>query len=666
MAGDTFADALAAASLSDPTDRSEQPRLQRVAAQDPLFDPIGGFDRPDTAYAPVVVTTSGRSGASSLASSARVTASDLAKGGCTTAKEAIIVGGTDAVPKGAESDLIGIGYREVFRVAGTDRYETAANVATAMGTAEPTSDTCIDPTTDDGSTRMGWYGNAAFEYRADAHSCRVLPRAVVLADGGTGADALAAGWWTSYWQVPILLTAPDGSLPTATRVALQTMAVDTIVVLGGTARVPETTVDQARFLAGAVAGRIAGADRSQTSIAMAKAFGGWYPTGDGADFADDIACFAASSGTGTSAQGWPDALAAGPMCGLLSATGRASPVRALPPLDGDAASTAATGGRHPAHDAVPMLVLPTGESSAPIFDLLSASFDTSSTWCDGDASPTGCLGPGFGVVIGGQRTIPDEVADDLTLVLSGGSASGTGDRAPTVEGAFPTDLDLSAVFAAYGSGTGSALCVPAGGLRDVRWLSFTAEAERRTFESESDVLRGGAYQGGTTSRATCIRPDGVGSSFASAGVSISGRVSAPQTWNVDPARHLALSQPIEQTGTGALASGVWTTSGAPAAPVTMTLGDQSAGVTSASLSLGLSADPDTGRGLVIGKFTVATAFGSSSGSISADAVQIGDAWEIAGRVTVGPFASGTTLGGFRATVRDAGGSVSVRWRFDGF
>ncbi|MBW8827617.1 MAG: cell wall-binding repeat-containing protein, partial [Acidobacteria bacterium] len=52
VAGDTFADALSAASLSDPTDLSNQPLLKRVAASDPSFDPIGGMDRPDTASAP--------------------------------------------------------------------------------------------------------------------------------------------------------------------------------------------------------------------------------------------------------------------------------------------------------------------------------------------------------------------------------------------------------------------------------------------------------------------------------------------------------------------------------------------------------------------------------------------------------------------------------------
>ncbi|MGA1076308.1 MAG: hypothetical protein ACO307_14425, partial [Ilumatobacteraceae bacterium] len=50
VAGDTPADALAASALSDPTDNSTEPYLQRSAAADPLFDPVGGFAeeiRPD-------------------------------------------------------------------------------------------------------------------------------------------------------------------------------------------------------------------------------------------------------------------------------------------------------------------------------------------------------------------------------------------------------------------------------------------------------------------------------------------------------------------------------------------------------------------------------------------------------------------------------------------
>ena len=63
VAGDTPADSLAASSLSDPTDRSTEPFLQRSASADPLFEPIGGFARVDTQTAPIIVTRSARQGA---------------------------------------------------------------------------------------------------------------------------------------------------------------------------------------------------------------------------------------------------------------------------------------------------------------------------------------------------------------------------------------------------------------------------------------------------------------------------------------------------------------------------------------------------------------------------------------------------------------------------
>ena len=56
------------------------------------------------------------------------------------------------------------------------------------------------------------YGNAVIEFRnKTAQGCILRGRTVVLADGIAGADALAAGWWTSEWQVPVLLTGERGT-----------------------------------------------------------------------------------------------------------------------------------------------------------------------------------------------------------------------------------------------------------------------------------------------------------------------------------------------------------------------------------------------------------------------------------------------------------------------
>ena len=118
VASDVPADALTAAALSDSTGRSSEPYLRRVAASDPLFDPIGGFARVDTFAAPILLTDSTRAGADSLNHAARLAAQDLRTGGCNAARQAIVVGGPAAVPVEIELELVSIGYGEVFRVSG--------------------------------------------------------------------------------------------------------------------------------------------------------------------------------------------------------------------------------------------------------------------------------------------------------------------------------------------------------------------------------------------------------------------------------------------------------------------------------------------------------------------------------------------------------------------
>lgn len=468
VAGDTFADALGAASLSDPTNRSSEPRLARVAAADPLFDPVGGFDRVDTDAAPMIVTESARQGATALSAAARVAVVGLSSGHCATARDAVIVGGDAAVPEGVESELLSLGYREVFRVSGDDRFGTAAAIATALGTGVATSAQCIDPTADDGRAQLGFHGNAAPEFRQTSGSCRVLSRSVVLADGGTGADALAAGWWTSYWQVPILLTAADGSLPPATRVALQTLEIDNVIVLGGVGRIPEPVVEEAGRLASAAVGRITGADRYETSVAMARAFGGWFGDATGASGRSSVACVAASAGSGAAATGWPDALTAGPLCGRLSAIpGRRLPARALPPVS--AGSPPMAPSSLPGRDAVPVLLVPTASGlPASVDAALGATFDPDATWCTGSVT-TGCLAPGFAVVFGGPAAVPDDVVDGVARRVSGSRYLAHRDSAVRMDAPFYTELPMDPVFTDDAGGLGARrVCWLRGGLQGVR------------------------------------------------------------------------------------------------------------------------------------------------------------------------------------------------------
>ena len=58
-------------------------------------------------------------------------------------------------------------------------------------------------------------------------------KTVVLADGLAGVDALAAGWWTSYWQTPIVLHNGTDSLPLVTRNALLTTSIENVIILEG-------------------------------------------------------------------------------------------------------------------------------------------------------------------------------------------------------------------------------------------------------------------------------------------------------------------------------------------------------------------------------------------------------------------------------------------------
>jgi hypothetical protein len=656
VAGDAVADSLAAASLSDPTDRADQPRVARVAAADPLFDPIGGFARVDTAFAPIVVTTSARSGAVALAPTARLTASDLAGGGCTVARQAIVVGGTSAVPTGVESELVSLGYDEVFRVAGTDRYDTAARVATALGTGAPPPATTSCPHTDasDGTASAGFYGNAVVEYRATADSCRLMPRTVVLADGVAGIDALAAGWWTSYWQVPVLLTGPGGSLPAATRVALQSLDIDTIVVLGGPARIPETTVDDAKALAGAIAGRFYGEDRYATSALMAQVFGGWQP-GAGATFAADRFCITASSGPAAS----PDALAAGPFCARLAAAQVGSPTRAEPPVEGAGGKALSVGGGPGGHSLVPLLLAPTGGVlPVSVADLLRKAF--AAPRCNGTAAGSGCAEPGFATVIGGG--LSGAAIDQLDELLADLAA---GQRTPVANG-FVTRLDLSPVFAASPPDGGPIGCYGSAALGNVRWLSLTTDSSRRTFAGERDVLRDGWYEGGTSAPNCLVLPSLPAISIT--GVGPAGEADRTTTYDLRSSAALAVSRPFEQTGSSATSpdSTTWRFQRVPDKPVDLVRSGVNREVTAVDLTLDLTSSDGAGGPVAAGNLRMSTQFGELTGTIRADARSVDGAWELAGVLELGPFADGRLRGGFRATITPKGsGAAAISWAIDG-
>ena len=667
VAGDTPADALAAASLSDPTDRSDQPRLERVAAADPFFDPIGGFDRVDTAFAPIIVTESGRAGATALASSARTALDDLASGGCTTAREAIIVGGAAAVPSGVEGELVSLGYEEVFRVAGTDRFDTAARIATALGT-EPVPDgqTCLDSSTIDGDTRMGFYGNAVIEFRRSATTCELRGRSVVLADGSTGADALAAGWWTSYWQVPVLLVDGDGSLPPATRAALQTLDIETLVVLGGTGRVPESVVEEASQLAGAVVGRFAGADRYETSAVMARVFGGWYGTGDADDFDADQVCVAASTGATV---GWPDALAAGPFCGRLAALGEAagSPVRALEPIEEAAAVRLS---QRPSHDAVPVLLVPAGAvtPTSAVSDLLEDAFPVGGSWCDGrDAG--GCSMPGFAVGFGGTATVSDAVLGSISAAMAGGDQRQAGAPA-RLTGAFRTDLDLRPVFPTERAGDEPVGCAGAGEIEGARWLASYDDAALRTFVGASDLVATGLY-GDDGSLPVCV---GLGTSSTAAPrlvvVSTSGRYATLALLSAERfsmAEEMTHGGPVHTEGDPGSdpsdGTTTWSFRDSPAAPLTVQVDGVQRLVAEASATLSLERTGGGALATLTGELRLDVGDETIVGTVTGRGLRLGAAWAIAGRFDL-PDATGGFVGSIAINDGESNDDDHLVWRAD--
>lgn len=713
VAGDSPADALAAATLSDPTGNSSEPFLQRTAAADPLFDPPGGFARVDTDSAPVLITRSARQGATALTPATRIAAQDLRAGGCTTARQAIVVGGTSAVPAAVDAELVSIGYDEVFRVAGANRYDTAALIARALGTAgRPAgTTTCTDPRADDGAVRMAWYANSVIEYRPSASDCRLLGRTVVVADGVVGADALAAGWWTGFWQVPLLLHDGSDSLPTATVEALTTMDVHHLILLGGTARLSTTVAAQAAAVAEAEVIRVAGADRYATSVEMARRFGGWFPSATGAEFASSMLCVAASSGSGASAQGWPDALTAGPLCAAMSgaAGDPRPPVRALGPVTGTdprLTSTAASNG----HDAVPILLVPHGSATLPagVAQLLADAFTPSATWCS-SATTGACVQPGFAVVFGGTSAVPPAMVAEINRLVSGRPDAGLLTTVPTLTDAFGTELDLSPVFATTGTGT-ARVCAPRAAVQSARWLAvFTTAAATRSIAA-ADVMIDGRYRrdGDTTVRSpgtsapVCVAHDPTQTAGATQARTVravgpNGQVSATRALPSTLAERFAMSGALNITGpttssgidsdldpsTGGVTTARFTTT-ASAITLTFGTGDTAptgtptvaATVTASDVTLtltrGVDAAPVTAPDLVTGTFSLASSGGTFSGTIIGEAILAAGVWEIRGMATVtdgtGPFVSGR--GGFRAswTVNTAGNATddALSWRMDAF
>ncbi len=473
----------------------------------------------------------------------------------------------------------------------------------------------------------------------------MLGRTVVLTDGITGADALAAGWWTSLWQVPVLLVDGNGDLPSATRDALNALVIDNVVVLGGQGRIPDQTVSEVESLTGADAVRVAGANRYETSVQMAEAFGGWFPTGDGADHDGSILCLAASSGSGTRSVGWPDALGAGPWCAEASGAASAvtAPVRGLAPVSGS--SPRVTRGLAPSHGAVPVLLTPVGATSLPdsVADLLRGAFDPADTWCSSIQPDDSCLDPGFVVTFGGAAVVPDQTVRQAAQAVSGQTYVVFNDQNPAAEPGFWTTLDLSPVYAMGGAAedvTAGRACVDRGDLRGVRWLATYHDAGGTVFGTSHDLLTRGRYVTDAdgvsrtpgTNTPSCVRVADISSGVVAAvGTSVSGNNAPFGVFSVGDEHRLTLSGDIVQHGAQSLEgtdTGVDGDDGTSSrvlftddpVDVAITSQNQPAALTGAGIDLTITrgttaTEPDT----FVATFSLSSSLGSVVGTVAGEA-----------------------------------------------
>lgn len=175
-------------------------------------------------------------------------------------QQIVVLGDTSAVSASVASQLASYTSGSVRRIAGADRYQTAAAVSAAF----------FSPGV-----------STAF-----------------IATGTNFPDALAGVSYAAKLGVPVLLTQPT-ALPAATRNELARLKPDRIIVLGGTASVSSSV---ASALSGYTTGgvtRLAGADRYETAVAISQAAFGTDVPGSvflatGSKFPDGLAAAAAA------------------------------------------------------------------------------------------------------------------------------------------------------------------------------------------------------------------------------------------------------------------------------------------------------------------------------------------------------------------------------------
>lgn len=235
--------------LVPPASAVDRTAVERLAGADRVGTAVAASLQ-RTAAADVLLTTGGAfpDALAAAALAARLDAPVLLTGNQTLPEEVSdeiarlgaervwILGGSHAIAPAIEDQLRASGL-EVRRLAGGDRYQTAA--AVALGAGRPAS------------------GEVALALGEHPEPSRAWP------------DAIAAGTLAALPEpVPTLLTRPD-ALPAATVAALRHLRATRVLVVGGTVGIPESIVTALQDLRLEVE-RVAGASRYATSVELAE------------------------------------------------------------------------------------------------------------------------------------------------------------------------------------------------------------------------------------------------------------------------------------------------------------------------------------------------------------------------------------------------------------
>lgn len=205
-----------------------------IARADDFPDALAGGPLAGALDAPLLLTDAAGLSAESLAEIQRLGAA-----------QAVLLGGTAALGEQVATDLAAVGLA-VDRLAGADRYETAALVADRVAAATGPLD----------RVALAWGGQGA---AADP----------VTGEPGGWTDAILASAYGAGTGAPLLLTRPDG-LPEATAAALLRLAPEVgTMLVGGAEAINPSTEQQVRDLLGLPTERLAAADPVATSELVA-------------------------------------------------------------------------------------------------------------------------------------------------------------------------------------------------------------------------------------------------------------------------------------------------------------------------------------------------------------------------------------------------------------